>query len=164
MRHQIATAKDGSIVYVDLIESAAAESISQHPYLLGLIKELMEQTKLSGAKLYFDQDMGRNIGSSDVVETSEKDVILYAQALKSDSYKRFVKNGKPQSTQYISVVLAKDDEGNYELTNTWVGPLRPPQPGTDNETKAGRKFWESHAFILDREPIKLRTLTKTRPY
>jgi hypothetical protein len=79
-------------------------------------------------------------------------------------YKRFVKNGKPQSTQHITVILSRDDEGEYELVDTWVGPMRPPHPGTPDETKAGRTFWDTHAFVLDREPIKLRTLTKTCPY
>lgn len=164
MKHPIAQAKNGTLVYVDLIGSAASNSIAQHPYLLNLVKELIENSNLTGPKMYFDRDMGRAVGSADVVETSDKDVILYAQAVNSTSYKRFVKNGKPQSTKHISVVLARDDDGNYELINTWVGPLRPPHPGTDKETKAGRLFWDSHAFVLDREPIKLQTLTKTCPY
>lgn len=164
MKHQIAQAKNGTLVYVDLIGSAASNSIAQHPYLLNLVKELIENTSVTGSKMYFDRDMGRTVGSADVVETTDKDVILYAKAVNSDNFKRFVKNGKPQSTKHISVVLVRDDDGSYELTNTWVGPLRPPQPGTDKETKAGRTFWGSHAFVLDREPIKLQTLTKTCPY
>jgi hypothetical protein len=164
MNHPIAQAKNGVTVYVNLIGSQAAESIAQHPYLLGLVKELLQKTSLTGPEAYFDRDMGRPVGSANVVETSPKDTILYAQALHDESYKRFVKNGKPLSTQHISVVLHRDDTGNYELINTWVGPLRPPHPGTGSETKASRTYWDNHAFVLDREPIKLRTLTKTCPY
>ena len=164
MKHHVAKAKNGVTVYVNLIGSQASESIAQHPYLLGLVKELLQKTRLSGQRLYFDKDMGRPVGSGNVVETSDKDTILYAQALKSETYKRFVKNGKPLSTQHITVILARDDDGSYELIDTWVGPMRPPHPGTPDETKASRLYWDSHAFVLDREPIKLRTLTKTCPY
>jgi hypothetical protein len=164
MKHPVVQAKNGVTVYVNLIGSQAAESIAQYPYLLGLVKELLQQTKIVGPLSYFDHDMGRAVGSANVVETSDKDTILYAQALHGDLYKRFVKNGKPLSTQHISVILRRDDEGDYELVDTWVGPLRPPHPGTESETKASRSYWDTHAFVLDREPIKLRTLTKTCPY
>jgi hypothetical protein len=164
MKHPIAQAKNDVTVYVNLIGSQAAASIAQHPYLLGLVKELLQETKLTGPRLYFDRDMGRPVGSANVVETSDKDTILYAQALHGELYKRFVKNGKPLSTRHISVLLSRDDDGSYELLDAWVGPLRPPHPGTEDETKAGRDYWDSHAFVLDREPIKLRTLTKNCPY
>ncbi len=164
MKHPIVQAKNGVTVYVNLIGSPASASIAQHPYLLGLVKELLPQINLTGLVCAFDRDMGRPVGSATVVETSDKDTILYAQALHGDMYKRFVKNGKPLPTQHISVVLRRDADGSYELQDTWVGPMRPPQPGSDEETAAGRQYWGTHAFVLDREPIKLRTLTKTCPY
>ena len=164
MKHFVAHAKNDTTVYVNLIGSKASKSIAQHPYLLALAKEALQQTKLVGPKPYFDCDMGRAVGSDDVVETSEKDTVLYAQALKGEMYKRFVKNGKPQSTRYVTLVLERDEAGDYELIDTWVGPKRPPHPGTAAETKASRPYWDKHAFVLDREPIKLRTLTKTCPY
>lgn len=164
MKHPVATSKNGATVYVNLIGSQASESIAQHPYLLGLVKELLQRTRLAGPHLYFDKDMGRPVGSGNVVETSDKDTILYAQAVKGEMYKRFVKNGKPEATQHITVILDRDDDGGYELIDTWVGPMRPPHPGTPHETKAGRVYWSTHAFVLDCEPIKLRTLTKTCPY
>lgn len=164
MKHTIATAKNGPQVYVNLIGSYAGDSIGQHPYLLGILKEIVEKSKLSGPKMSFEQDMGRPVGSADVVETTEKDVILYAQTPHGEDFLRYVKNGKPESTNHVSLTLIRDEDGNYELTQTWVGRMRPPYPGTDSETKAGREYWDKHAFVLDRQPIKLRTLTKTRPY
>lgn len=164
MKHPIVQAKNGATVYINLIGSQASASIAQHPYLLGLVKELLQQTTVKGLRMYFDHDMGRPVGSANVVETSDKDTILYAQALHGDQYKRFVKNGQPLSTQHISVVLQRDEDGGYELTDAWVGPLRPPNPGADAATEASRRYWDNHAFVLDREPIKLRTLTKTCPY
>lgn len=166
MKHFVVQAKNGPRVYVNLIGSKASESIAQHPYLLGLAQEALRQTRLTGQKMCFDRDMGRTVGSDDVVETGDKDTILYAQALKGDVYKRFVKNGRPQTTRRVTIVLERDhtDKNSYELVDTWVGPMRPPQPGTDGETKASRSYWDTHAFVLDREPVKLRTLTKTCPY
>lgn len=164
MNHPIVQAKNGVTVYINLIGSRASASIAQHPYLLGLVKEVLQQTRITDSTLYFDHDMGRPIGSANVVETSEKDTILYAQALHDDRYKRFVKNGQPLPTQHISLMLERDADGGYELLDTWVGPLRPPHPASDDATAASREYWDTHAFVLDLEPIKLRTLTKTCPY
>ena len=93
MKHIIGQTSNGVTVYVDLIGSQAAAQISRQPYILGLLKELVERTTITGATLRFDQDMGRNVGQESVIETSEADTVVYAQKLKDPTYTRFVKNG-----------------------------------------------------------------------
>jgi len=164
MKHPITQTSNGIPVYVDLVKSQAAANIARQPYLLGLVKELLHQTTVKGPKLSFDQDMGRPVGNAYVVETSDKDTIVYAQRLHDDIFTRFVKNGTPGTTQHLSVILQRDDDGSYELQDTWIGPLNPPRPGSSDETNDSKTYWQTHAFVLDGAPIQLRTLTKVCPY
>ena len=164
MKHPIAQTRNGIPVYVDLIYSRAATNIAQQPHLLVLLKELLGQTKIGGSKLSFDKDMGRSIGNTYIVETSGKDTILYAQRIRDNVYTRFVKNSAPLPTQHIAVVLSRDDEGNYELQDTWIGRLFPPMPGSSNETTDSKPYWLNHAFVFNGESIQTRTITRECPY
>lgn len=164
MKHIIAQTHNDISVYVDLIHSQAASQISRQPYLLGLLKELIERTVITGKELQFDQDMGRSVGHESIVETSEADTIIYAQKLKDSTYTRFVKNGKPNPTQHITLILRKDTKDCYELVDTWIGRLSPPRPGSDHENANSKTYWATHAYILDGEPVQSKTITKVCPY
>jgi len=164
MKHPIAKTKNNVAVYVDLVNSQAAVHIAQQPYLLGLVKELLGQLKAEGPRVRVDQNMGRNIGYNYVVETTEKDTILYAQRLHDETFTRFVKNGMPRTTQYLTVILERDEDGSYQLQDTWVGRLSPPRPGSQHETTRSKPFWATHAFVLDGQAVQLRTVTKVCPY
>ena len=164
MKHPITQARNGAQVYTDLIKSPAAAHIASQPSLLTLVKEVLERTNLTGPKVRMEHDMGRDIGYDFVAETSETDVIFYAQGLREDTFTRFVKNGKPQATHYLTVILLKDESGEYELRATWIGRLSPPTPGSNDETSESKTFWGNHAQIFDRQPVQLRTVTKVCPY
>jgi hypothetical protein len=164
MKHPIGTTQNGIAVYVDLVKSRAATHIAQQPHLLGLVKELIEQTTTTASELHIEQDMGRTIGYNVVVETSEKDTVVYARLVRDEVYTRFVKNGKPLTTQYLTIILQLDDENNYELHDTWIGRLNPPRPGSDNENAESKPYWENHAFVLEGQAVQLATATKECPY
>jgi hypothetical protein len=164
MKHPIATTSNGSAVYVDLVKSKAATNIALQPKLLGLVKELIQQTKLTTDAVHMESDMGRPLGYSAIVETTDKDTILYAQLLRDDTFTRFTKNGKALATQHLAVILKRDESGDYELHDTWIGRLTPARPGTEDETPASKAFWENHAFVFDGQPLQLRTVTKVCPY
>src|SRR5688572_12334778 len=134
MKHPIGHTRNGVPVYVDLIGSQAAKRIAQQPQLLALAKEMLEKTTVQGKETSIERDMGRLIGYSFVVATTEKDTILYGRLLRDDLYTRFVKNGKPLSTHYLSVTLRKGGNNHYELCDIWIGRLNPPRPGSANET------------------------------
>jgi hypothetical protein len=151
-------------VQVDLIGSQAARHIAQQPRLLMLAKEVLEKIAAKGATVNVECDMGRPIGYSFLVATKDTDTILYARLLKDEIYTRFVKNGKPFSTPYLTVSLTQDKDNNYELSDIWIGRLTPPRPGSVNETTESRSYWLEHAFVLDNQPLQLRTVTKTCPY
>lgn len=165
MRHLIGRTRNDVAVYVDLVDSPAAVHIADQPRLLSLVKEVLERTHAKAAQIRLEQDMGRTIGYSFVVETSDSDVIVYAQLPRDgDAYARFVKNGKPTATKYLTVIMQRAEDGSYELRDTWVGRLSPPRPGSDSETTESKSFWANHAYVLDRQPMRLRTLTKVCPY
>ncbi len=164
MKHPITSTASGVTVYVDLIRSPAASHISQQPYLLSLIKEVIRQKRLEGDTLSIDHDMGRLVGNASVVETSEKDVVIYAQRVREQTFSRFVKNGSPKQSPYLTVILRRDEDGDYELHDTWIGRLNPPRPGTENETSDSRPYWETHAYVYNHDAIQSRTVTKVCPY
>lgn len=165
MRHPLGHSRNGFEVYVDLIQSEAARHIAKQPQLLGFIEEMLRKTDCRGADVVIEYDMGRTIGYNFVVSTKDTDSIFYAQMLHDKIYTRFVKNGKPLATQYLTVVLHRSEYNEaYEVKDTWVGPLSPPRPGSVHETAESRTYWETHAFVHDDQPLQLRTVTKDRPY
>ncbi len=137
MKHPIVTTRNGIPVYIDLVRSQAAGQIARQPRLLTLAKEALQGATVSGSEPNIEQDMGRVIGHSFVVETTEKDTVIYAQCLNDKTFSRFVKHGRPSPTNYLTILL-KQDGDSYELHDTWIGRLRPPdQAATMKPLKAG---------------------------
>lgn len=108
--------------------------------------------------------MKRNIGRADVVTTDEKDTIYYAQLLKSDSYLRFVKNRYPELSSTLTITVEQDVDGNYEVSDVWIGDNYPPLPGQENATSDSEMYWETHAFVQDALMVQSKSVTKTCPY
>jgi hypothetical protein len=164
MKHPLGSTSNGIPVYVDLIHSKAATHIAQHPHILNLIKEVLPRTTGDGERVSVEHDMGRPIGYSFIVQTGDQDHVLYAKILHDEMYTRFVKNGKPLPSHYLTIILRYDDNKEYELLDTWIGHTHPPQPGSYNETSDSRPYWESHAHVLDVQVLQRGTATKDCPY
>ena len=151
-------------VYINLISSTAGAYLSRRPYVIGLIKELISDNRLQGNRIVIEQDMGRDIGTTDIVATNDKDTIYYAQPLKSDVFSRFAKNRYPQTSSMLTVIVERDSDGNYEVSDAWIGNSHPAFPGDKNETTASRGYWQTHALVQDAQVIQSKSLTKTWPY
>jgi hypothetical protein len=164
VKHLIGQTRNGVQVYVQLIGSQAGKHIARQPQLLSLAKEMLAAIMLHDHQISIEYDMKRPIGYSFTIETTDKDTIFYGRLLKDDVYTRFVKNGKPLSTRYLTVTLSKKGNNTYELSDIWIGRLMPPRPGSDNETTESKYYWSNHAFILDSQALQLQTVTKTCPY
>jgi hypothetical protein len=108
--------------------------------------------------------MGRVIGNTDIIETNDKDTIYYAQPTKLKAFSRFAKNRYPQPSHILTIIVDQDAEGNYEVSDTWIGPSSPPFPGGDNETSGSKSYWETHALVQDAQMIQSKTITKLCPY
>ncbi len=162
--HLVTTTSNNLNVYVNLTHSLAGTRISRQPTLLTILKEALSPLKLTAPEVYIEHDLGRVIGNSEIVETSEKDLIVYARRPKSTTYVRFVKNRQFMPTNYLTIVLHKMESGDYELVDTWPGHKAPPFPDEEKATAGSAAFWEDHAIILDGQPIQAGTLTKENPY
>jgi hypothetical protein len=165
MKHSVGYTHNGVPVVIDLIHSSAAKHIAQQPHILGLAEEVLRKVTLHDDDVSIEYDMGRSIGYNFVVGTKETDTVFYAQLIRDNVYSRFVKNGKPLATQYLTLVLKRrDDDPAYDLLDVWVGNLNPPRPGSDDETAESIPYWQNHAFILDTQQLQTRTITKVCPY
>ncbi len=154
----------GKQVYVNLITSSAGQYLSRQPYVLNLIKEVLASKKLKGPQLSIEHDMGRVIGNTDIVETSEKDTIFYALPSKQKVFSRFAKNRYPSPSRQLTIILDKDTDNNYEVKDTWIGPCSPPFPGHENATAVSKTYWETHALVQDTQAVQSKTITKICPY
>lgn len=151
-------------VYVDLISSSAGRYLSRRPYLINLIKEVLVSSDLSGDRVIVERDMGRTIGSTDIVKTSEKDTIYYAQPIKTKVFSRFAKNRYPESSQVLTIVVMQDGNGDYEVKDTWIGSASPPFPGDEHETNDSKIYWQTHALVHEARVVQSKTITRDCPY
>lgn len=161
---QIATTHNGTAIYVDLLNSEAAARISRQPHLATLIKEIVTPLTLTKPTVSIEHSMGRVIGNTEIVETADSDVVVYAKKLHSDTYTRFVKNRKLKPTSHLTILLKRDRDANYELIDTWFGHMAPPPPGKETAASDSADYWSRHAVVLDGQLVQRRTLTKDCPY
>jgi hypothetical protein len=141
-----------------------AANISTNPHLLRLAEEAIDTTCLTSPVVRLQHDMGRSIGRSELVTTTDADHIFFARQTKTAGFTRFVKNRQSVPTQYVSMLLVRDDEGDYELTNIWIGKIYPPMPDTTEAIDKSSDYWSRHAVVYNGQPIISSTLTKTCPY
>lgn len=164
MVHPLGITKNGIEVMVDLIGSPVAARIAKQPHLLELVKEVLQKTSFRDAEVHMQYDMKRTIGYDFVIPTTEKDTIFYARPLRDTVFSRFVKNGKPLSTQVLVLIMSRNKKGEYDLQDTWVGHISPPRPGSTDETPESKPYWMAHAIIADNQAVQSSTITKTCPY
>jgi len=164
IKHPVANTKDGTQVYVDLIKSPASTTISQQPHVVTLVREVLSTISPQGKKSTIEFDFGHTIGNSDIVGTTEKDHIMYAKPQGRDIFFRFVRRRQPEQTNFVTIVLLLDDDGDYELRDVWMGRDMPAMPGTSHESADSKEYWETHARVIEGYPLQNRTLTLTRPY
>lgn len=163
-KHIITESAEGFAVYVNLIDSEAGHYLSRQPYVINLIKEALTTVKLDKPRLSIEHDMGRVIGNTDIVETTDKDTIFYAQPMRKSVFSRYAKNRYPTPSHTLTIILERDSDGNYEVTNTWIGPLSPPFPGDDKAIASSKPYWQTHALVQDSQTVQSKTITKTCPY
>ncbi len=162
--HQIATSANGKLVYADLTQQPLSGILGREPRLLGLIDTVLSNFNLTSDAPCIEQDMGKQIGYSSLLEITEKDVVFYAKQTRSDTYTKFVKNRQRTPTNFITICLSKDETGDYELLDVNMGKKVPAVPGTEDETANSRAYWENHAVVYDGQSIIANSLVKTSPY
>lgn len=163
-RQTVGTTKNGKLVYVDLKGSHAATHIADTPELLSLVRELLPGLSPDEDNVYLDRDMGRVVGRSDLVVTDDNDRIVYAKRLNRSNYTRFVHGRSAEPTRFVTVVLKRDKDDNYELWTAWIGAAAPQFPGDEHEASESRPFWRTHALAWGNQAIQLGTEVDQWPW
>jgi hypothetical protein len=159
----VGTTKNNCKVYMDLHSSHAARHIEETPSLIKYTQEALLKLSPRGNNVFVQVDLGRVIGTSDLIATDENDTIVYAKRLGRDNYARFVLNKQPIRTTYLTVVLHKLED-DYMLYSAWIGPLSPPFPGDVHEAQESRSFWRHHALAWGRQRIQTGTEIDVWPW
>jgi hypothetical protein len=155
--------KNGCSVYV-MATSHAAMHFADTPELEQLVRELLPLLHAEGKNVFVENDMGRIVGHTDLVETTEKDEIVYAKRLHRKDYARFALRRDPQATTYVTVALNRRKSGEYNLVSAWIGGIAPPLPGDRRATADSKSFWKKHALVWGRQKIQEGTIAKTWPW
>ena len=114
-------------------------------------------------------DFGKVIGISNLVVTTEKDDIVFAQRVNRDGLSRLVKNrkGEPTTTLLIGLKKAEDDPDAYIVATSFIGLPSKNEPWdtkTAEERKESCAFWNKRAIIYGTEPFVPGTETTKYPW
>jgi hypothetical protein len=162
-RLHIATSANDKKVFVDMEDSHAATHLHDTPALYELAKELIRDIELIENSVCIDRDMGRIVGTADLVETSVTDEIMYIKRLNRDGYTRFAMNRTAEPTSFVTVVL-KSIEVGYVLWSAWIGRAVPQFPGDEHETQESRPFWREHALAWGNQRVQAGTELREWPW
>ncbi len=155
---------DNTKLYINLINSPAGQYINRRPYLINILKELIQSDKLEHQVGSQEIDTGKIIGNTDIIDTTDKDVIYYAKPYKKDYFSKFAKNRYPLPSSKLSIILKKNNETDYILQDIWIGPLYPLFPNNKEASLESKSYWNSHALAQDSKNIQSSTITKICPY
>jgi hypothetical protein len=164
IRHQLGDSANKKRVYACITVPPLSATVSRNPHLLSLIKEVIPQHTLAKETECLEYDMGRSIGYCEVTEVKETDAVFYAKKLKAEGFTKFVKNHKAQQTSLLTIRLERDEAGDYELRNIWLGKDYPAMPGDPDATDDSKAFWDDHAVIFNGQAVIASTVTKDCPY
>ncbi|MFZ2836142.1 MAG: hypothetical protein WAZ21_02385 [Candidatus Saccharimonadales bacterium] len=158
MKQLVAMSKNNISVFVDYEATNVTFHIRETPDLLDLVREAIEASDIVGeGELLFERNMGRIVGTTSLVETTDADDIIYAKRKEREKYSRFAKNRELVPTSYIVICIRKQS-GDYLLWTAWCGRLLPKEA-----YDPASHFSRTHALVYDEELIQLDTITTLRP-
>lgn len=163
MQKYLGETKNGCRVHVTSA-SHAATHLRDTPGLEQLVCELLPQLHVEGRNVFIDNDMGRIVGHTDLVATTEKDEIIYAKRPHRKDYARFVLHRESQPTSYVTVALHRRKSAEYELVSAWLGRIAPPFPGDRRATTDSKPFWKKHALVWGRQKVQENSITTSWPW
>src|SRR5258708_5933868 len=117
-RVDVGESANGCKVFIETENSHASTHLEDTPGLLDLVKEAVPKVTLVKQEERIEYDMGRIVGTRDLIETKEGDEIFYAKRPHRDRYSRFVKNKKPVPTSSLVLRFVKTSENEYQLYTT----------------------------------------------
>lgn len=161
----LATSANNKTVVYDPIGSHAATHFNDTPALEALVIEALRLSTLEGSRILFEKDMGRTIGTTDLVTNEPGDEIIYAKRLNRDIYTSFNKTQQPQPTSLVAICVDMIDDDTYQLFTAWTGSVHAPAfPGDENETPDSKAYWKTHSLSWGTQAIQSGTETTTCPW
>lgn len=163
MKEFLAKTKNGFEVYVDMKLSHATTHFAHHPKLIDAVKKAISFVEPKEEVFRIEIDMKEEIGTTDLIQTTDKDEIVYAKRPLRAQYSRFVKNKNSRPTSWITIDLRKDGNA-YNLYTSFVGRLTPSFPGGNYLPEQSREFWSNYALVWETQEIVPGTETKKCPW
>lgn len=149
---------DGYAVYLDYEHTNVAYHLLETPQLLEFVQEALPHLTLGSAdQAVIEYDMGRVVGTTNLVETSGADEIVYAKRIGREKYSRFVKGRELVPCQFIVVVVRRRGDQRY-LWTAMCGRLLPADAYDTHSV-----FAATHAMVYDESLIQMDTLVKSKP-
>ncbi len=165
----IGQSKNGIKVTYDPVHSHAATHIEDTPQLRDLVAEAINSMDLDGKEVATYVDMGRIVGTCDVVDVDETDEIVYGirKNRGDDGLVPFTKTRMGDPCPYVALQLIPQPDTSYVLTSAWIGTFGDddePFPNSPNATDRSVEFWNKHAFVYGSQEIVNGTETINRPW
>ena len=149
---------NGKEVFLDYTNTNVEYHLLETPNLLALVREALPYIELQDAdQVVIEKDMGRIVGTTNLVETAEGDEIVYAKRVDRQEYSRFVMHRQPVPCDRIVMVIRKTGNTFY-LWTAMCGMLLPKEA-----YQADSRFSQTHAMVYDEDLIQIDSLTQSRP-
>jgi len=165
----LAKSKNDVSVMYDPVGSHAATHFEDTPNLKELVVEIIIGLKLEGQEVATHVDMGRIVGTCDVVEVDESDEIVYGQRKNraDDGLVPFAKSRPAEPCRNVALHLLPQDDGTHLLSSAWVGNFDnddEPFPGSADATENSADYWSRRAFVYGSQEIVAGTETDVYPW
>lgn len=149
--------------------SHAATHFEDTPGLRELVVAVISNMDLEGQVVATYIDMGRTVGTCDVVEIDATDKIVYGVRKNrvDDGLVPFTKSREGKLCPYVAVHLEPLSATTYMLSSAWIGTYSnddEPFPQSPKATERSVDFWSKHAFVYGSQEIVDGTETSIRPW
>ncbi len=123
-----------------------------HPEVFEILGEIFLKVDSQNRPFICEEiEMGRIVGLTSCVQTSNEDEIVFAQRPRRNGLTRFVKNRQSVPCSKVVVILKKidDEEYGYVLITSFVGAMAEVEPWDERATQKSIDFWNNNALVMD---------------
>jgi hypothetical protein len=137
---------------------------SHHHLSEELLREAISKATLGNeAFLKIRVHMGRIVGVSTCVATTDKDRICFARRINRRGLTRFVRGREAEPCASVILIFKRIDHG-YLLITGFVGDSAEPEPWDEKASAQSVEFWSTHALIWGSEEVSPETETVNSPW
>jgi hypothetical protein len=162
--------KNGKNIVFDPVYSHLATHLEDTPQLKNLVIEVLTNMTLEGEKIGTFVNLGRIVGTCDVVDVDDIDEIVYGirKNRTEEGHVPFTKTREAKPSSSVAVQLLRLDGATYELASAWVGTYGEdedePFPNAPDANERSKDFWSKHAFVWGSQEIQPGTLRTDCPW